>query len=120
MLRPYQSACLLIAVLGFFFTAKVASAQVESAQPPRQLITQAIDVSKLVTLAGNTRPEAIAANDQGAVAADLPMEHMQLQLLRPISISGLRRNNSDKTSAWRQRTSKSSRPGFSPKALRSM
>jgi uncharacterized repeat protein (TIGR01451 family) len=84
MLRPYQSACLLIAVLGFFFTAKVASAQVESAQPPRQLITQAIDVSKLVTLAGNTRPEAIAANDQGAVAADLPMEHMQLQLQLPI------------------------------------
>src|ERR1700691_2093457 len=84
MLRPHQSACLLIAVLGFLFTANVASAQVESTQPSQQLITQAIDESKLVTLAGNTRPEANAANDRGAVAGNLPMEHMQLQLQLPV------------------------------------
>jgi len=51
-----------------------------SRTPP--LITAAIDETKLVTLAGNTRPEATAANDRGAVADDLPMEHLWLQLRR--------------------------------------
>ncbi|MGA9721470.1 MAG: protease pro-enzyme activation domain-containing protein, partial [Candidatus Binatus sp.] len=49
---------------------------------PRALIAGTISDSSLVTLAGNTRPEATAANDRGAVAADLPMEHMLLQLRR--------------------------------------
>jgi uncharacterized repeat protein (TIGR01451 family) len=70
--------------VGFLVIAHVAAAQVESAQPTRQLITQAIDENKLVTLAGNTRSEANATNDRGAVAADLPMEHMQLQLQLPV------------------------------------
>ncbi len=51
-----------------------------SQTPP--LISAAIDENALVTLAGNTRPEATAANDRGAVADDLPMEHMLLQLRR--------------------------------------
>ncbi|MGC1400797.1 protease pro-enzyme activation domain-containing protein [Candidatus Binatus sp.] len=46
------------------------------------LITAAIDENALVTLAGNTRPEATAANDRGPVAADFPLEHMILQLRR--------------------------------------
>jgi subtilase family serine protease len=46
------------------------------------LITQPIDESNLVTLAGNVRPEATAANDRGPVADGLPMEHMFLQLQR--------------------------------------
>ena len=53
------------------------------AQPtghPVPTIREAIDESKLVTLANNTRPEAIAANDRGRVADDFPMEHMLLQL----------------------------------------
>jgi subtilase family serine protease len=36
----------------------------------------------LVTLAGNTRPEANTANDRGPVANTFPMEHMLLQLRR--------------------------------------
>jgi hypothetical protein len=47
-----------------------------------QLITQAIDDSLLAPLAGNTRPEANAENDQGLVADTLPMPHMLLQLWR--------------------------------------
>jgi len=35
-----------------------------------------------VTLKGNTRPEARAQNDRGAVADDFPMEHILLQLRR--------------------------------------
>src|SRR3984957_16220747 len=46
------------------------------------LITQPINASSLVTLAGNTRPEAVAANDQGPVADSLLMDHMLLQLQR--------------------------------------
>jgi len=52
-----------------------------SAQAP-VLITQAIDESALVTLAGNTRPEANAANDQGRVPDSMPIAHMLLQLQR--------------------------------------
>jgi hypothetical protein len=44
-------------------------------------ITRPIDETQLVTLAGNTRPEANAANDRGTVADGLPIEHM-LSLMR--------------------------------------
>ncbi len=37
---------------------------------------------RLVTLAGNTRPEANAANDLGEVSDDLGIDHMMLQLKR--------------------------------------
>ncbi|HTV65103.1 MAG TPA: protease pro-enzyme activation domain-containing protein, partial [Bryocella sp.] len=47
------------------------------------LITEKIDNSKLVTLPGSTRPEVNQANDRGAVAANLPMDHLLLQLRRP-------------------------------------
>jgi subtilase family serine protease len=49
---------------------------------PAQTIHDTIDATKLVTLAGNTRPEAIAQNDRGAVADTLPLGHMFLQLQR--------------------------------------
>jgi subtilase family serine protease len=48
---------------------------------PRALITQAIDESRLVRLAGNTRPEANSQNDLGRVADDLHLD-MYLQLKR--------------------------------------
>jgi subtilase family serine protease len=56
-----------------------AQAQVSSA---RSIITQKIDEGKLVTLDGNTRPEATANNDRGALPFDTRMEHMMLQLQR--------------------------------------
>jgi subtilase family serine protease len=46
------------------------------------LIRESVDESKLVTLAGNTRPEATAENDLGAVSNDLSLDHMMLQLKR--------------------------------------
>ena len=49
---------------------------------PEARITTRIDETKRVVLAGNTRPEATAANDLGQVEDVLPLEHMQL-LLRP-------------------------------------
>jgi subtilase family serine protease len=43
---------------------------------------QPVDESDLVTLGGNTRSEANAANDRGAVDAAMPLDHLQLQLKR--------------------------------------
>src|ERR1700733_2696867 len=49
---------------------------------PRVLITEPIDETRLVTLVGNTRPEANAKNDRGAVPDSFPVDHMLLQLKR--------------------------------------
>jgi subtilase family serine protease len=46
------------------------------------LIHDKVDENKLVTLSGNTRPEASAENDLGAVSDDLNLDHMMLQLHR--------------------------------------
>ena len=70
---------LLIALLSFGLQAQ---AQSQAAQNTPPLITQKIDESRLVVLAGNTRPEAKPANDRGAVPHDLVLEHMLLQLKR--------------------------------------
>ena len=53
------------------------------AQAKRAVITQDIDPGQVISLAGNTRPEAISANDRGMVLPDLPMNHMMLLLRRP-------------------------------------
>jgi subtilase family serine protease len=57
-------------------------ATIASAQNHNPLITGAINNSNRVILAGNTRPEAIAANDRGLVAASTPIESLQLVLHR--------------------------------------
>jgi hypothetical protein len=46
------------------------------------LITGTIDETKLVTLPGNTRPEANAQNDRGRLADSSPLNHMMLLLRR--------------------------------------
>jgi subtilase family serine protease len=48
----------------------------------RPLITARIDETRLHTLTSNTRAEANAQNDLGAVADNLALEHMLLQLKR--------------------------------------
>jgi subtilase family serine protease len=72
--------CTMVALLfTFAFTVK---AQVGTGSHSRSLITQEINENNMVTLQGNTRPEANAINDRGAVADDLTMDHMMLQLQR--------------------------------------
>src|SRR5208337_5527098 len=73
------SVCLL-AVLASLLLLVGPMAQAQNGRPV--LITQNVDDSKLVTLAGNTRPEANKQNDRGSVADGLSMEHMLLQLKR--------------------------------------
>jgi subtilase family serine protease len=46
------------------------------------LIRESIDENQLVTLGGNTRPEANAGNDLGAVSDEVRLDHMLLQLRR--------------------------------------
>src|SRR5207248_8406063 len=57
-------------------------AQMESGTHARPRIVQSIDEANRVALKGNTRPEAILANDRGPVPNDFAMEHMLLQLKR--------------------------------------
>jgi len=76
------SASMLAFAFSFSFASSVQGA-VNTGQRTRALITQEIDESRLVTLKGNTRPEANAMNDRGAVADDFQMEHMLLQFRRP-------------------------------------
>jgi subtilase family serine protease len=52
------------------------------AQAPRRQIRENIDERKLVTLAGNTRPEVSADRDLGPVPDDFPMPHLLMQLRR--------------------------------------
>ena len=73
-----------IGLLAAVLSLQLAQAQTaNTALSSRPLITQAVDINQLVTLAGNTRPEANADNDRGPVAGDFPLDHMQLQLRLP-------------------------------------
>ena len=70
-------------LLVFVFTLVLASSlQAASATPKQPLIRQQLDENSRVTLKGNVRPEANAANDRGPAADDFQMEHMLLQLQR--------------------------------------
>ncbi|MDE2184061.1 MAG: S8/S53 family peptidase [Alphaproteobacteria bacterium] len=63
-------------VAAMAFVASAAEAQAAG------LISGSVNDKALVTLAGNTRPEAIAANDRGAVSDSLVLDGMQLVLKR--------------------------------------
>ncbi len=66
----------LLLLIGGFLTLR-------SQTPNREtLIREKPDETRLVTLAGNTRPEATAQNDLGEVSSDLVLDHMMLQLKR--------------------------------------
>src|SRR5580658_1620154 len=66
---------LVLLLIGSFVTLRSQTAG-------RELLREKVDNTKLVTLAGNTRPEANAENDLGPVSDDLGIDHMLLQLKR--------------------------------------
>ncbi len=80
MRRDLSLAYRVFAVLAYFSMLVIVPAQAQSGQ--HILITQNVDGSKLVTLAGNTRVEAQAKYDRGLVADDMAIDHMLLQLKR--------------------------------------
>src|SRR5262249_26449194 len=59
--------------------AGAVSAQ-EIGRRSRPMVTTHIDETRLVSLEGNTRPEANLLNDRGRVSDDFMLEHMLLQL----------------------------------------
>ena len=76
-----RSICSLLA--GVFVVMTLASTDVHASQA-RSVITDKIDETNLVALAGGTRPEARNLRyDRGAVADNFKLHHMQLVLRRP-------------------------------------
>jgi subtilase family serine protease len=73
----FSAVCLIVG--SSFGTATLAASAAPGA---RALIVDPLDERSLVTISGNLRPEASSFNDQGLVADDLPMAHMQLLLRR--------------------------------------
>jgi subtilase family serine protease len=73
-----RKAALVFASGGFAALLLVGS--VTAYAQAEALISQKIDESVLVTLAGNTRPEVQLARDLGPVADGLQMSHMYLQM----------------------------------------
>src|SRR5580700_9313717 len=57
-----------------------------AAAPAQPMIIAAVNEAIRAPLAGNTRPEATAANDRGRVDDAMPLQHMQLQLRRPAAL----------------------------------
>ena len=80
MRRESSLAYSLFPVLACLYLLVVDPVHAQSGQ--QVLITQNVDESTLVTLGGNTRPEAQAKYDRGLVASDMAMDHMLLQLRR--------------------------------------
>jgi subtilase family serine protease len=79
MLPKFAITCSL-AASALIFTLHANAQQFSKRPQAPSLITQAVDEDKLITLAGNTRPEANAENDRGPVRDDFPLQHMLLQL----------------------------------------
>jgi Pro-kumamolisin, activation domain/Abnormal spindle-like microcephaly-assoc'd, ASPM-SPD-2-Hydin len=79
MNRGVSLAFCLLAVFASLFLLAVPVAEAEG---QRLLITQSVDAAKLVTLQGNTRPEARAKYDRGAVADSFAIDHIFLLLKR--------------------------------------
>ena len=73
-------SCYCALTLGL--TSALPGQSAGNAPDARVLITQPVDSGRLLTLAGNTRPEADLQNDRGKVADTFAMDHMLLQLQR--------------------------------------
>jgi subtilase family serine protease len=78
--KSFQSTKGLVPAIGFAIFASLGYAGPTGTPVP--VITGAVNAAELLTLGGNTRPEAVAANDLGALPASFPMAHMLLQLKR--------------------------------------
>jgi subtilase family serine protease len=78
----FMSKIAIARYTAILLSAVFSAASAAPSGHPTSAITSVADDTRLTTLRGNTRPEATAENDQGAVADAMPLEHMQLQLKR--------------------------------------
>jgi subtilase family serine protease len=79
--RLKQGVPVLVVLIAALAASIVASEAM--AQSVQRQVTQVVDERAMVELSGNTRPQANAANDRGAVDDNLQLDHMQLLLNRP-------------------------------------
>ena len=77
---PLLGLMTILAFGGYSGSALAANRAGSPTAAPR--IVDAVDETKLVTLAGHTHPLAAPKYDRGPVADSLPMEHMYLELKR--------------------------------------
>src|ERR1700674_2920891 len=84
MLRRLGTASFALAALAALLAAAPARAQFARELPPRIGIGQQGAEGNMVGRTGNVRPEPRAEDDRGAVVDYFPMEHMRLQLRRPV------------------------------------
>jgi subtilase family serine protease len=83
MQRKFLVGCVSLAALTLIFGLLIAvPAHAQFNSNVRAVVTQNVDEGKLVTLQGNTRPEATRANDRGVLSSERPLQHMLLQLKR--------------------------------------
>ena len=80
-ISQHASPSVLLLALGCFAGFAVAAAQAGSPTAAIRVV-QPIDEGKLVVLAGSTHPLALAEYDKGAIADDLRLEHVFIQLQR--------------------------------------
>ncbi|MGA3211181.1 MAG: Ig-like domain repeat protein [Terriglobales bacterium] len=81
--RPLAISSAIVSLVLLTGACQAQSQAYQGGLHTRSVITQPVEESRLVTLTGNTRPEANARNDRGRVEDALPLEHMLLQLQRP-------------------------------------
>ncbi|MGC1686937.1 MAG: protease pro-enzyme activation domain-containing protein [Candidatus Acidiferrales bacterium] len=81
MQRKFVVACVSLLALAIIFGFLPIAAQAQVSRV-RSLVTERIDEAKVVTLHGNTRPEAASEFDRGALPYETRLEHMMLQLQR--------------------------------------
>ena len=74
MSRNFGLVAFVAVLIGLTFTSKGVSSPCGAEELPRArvLVTQQIVETRLIRLEGNTRREANANNDRGAVADDFP------------------------------------------------
>lgn len=77
---PVRLLCCCALTIGW--TSALVAQSARNAPAARARVTRPVDLRRLYTLAGNTRPEANPQNDRGKVADTFAMDHMLLQLQR--------------------------------------
>jgi subtilase family serine protease len=81
MIQNRRTYTLFLPIVTLFVGSIALVSQTTGRRAPA-MIHDRVDENRLVTLPGNTRPEANAENDLGAVEDSLSMDHMMLQLKR--------------------------------------
>lgn len=82
MINPRRLYATIIPTVALLGASSIALISQNTGRRATPLIHGPVNENNLVTLAGNTRPEATAENDLGEVSDALVMDHMMLQLKR--------------------------------------